>query len=351
MKISILWSSLAAYSVAFFRELAKIGDWRLQLIFQPVKTEAPYEDFDLSFCDLALEDTIAARNRLNFLVNEFGPDCVLMNSWCFPHYMSLCKKLRKENVYVISSMDNQWHGSLKQWLGIVSSKLFLKPSIDTFWVTGDRQAVFARKLGFDDLLYGYSAADVNSFKADRSQGEWRRNFLFAGRLVPHKGIYQLLEAYSSYRNSCSNPWELKIVGTGPLKGLVNRITGIRYLGFIQPDQMPSIMEDAGCLVLPSLVENWGVVIHEACASGLPIIASFNCGAITSYLHDGINGFIVAPRAENIADAMVRIASLNDQDLQQMSKVSHQLSRIRHPSILAEYFSSAIKTRIAALNHV
>jgi glycosyltransferase involved in cell wall biosynthesis len=345
MKITILWSSLAGYSVAFFRELAENQNCRIQLIFQPVKNEAPYNGFDLSFCDIALEDSPAIKKRLENLVSDFKPDCVLMSSWGFPQYMNLCKKLRKQNVYVISSMDNQWNSSFKQWIGVFTSKFFLKPSIDTFLVTGDRQANFARKLGYDDVLYGYAAADVDKFQVDRSGEDWPRSFLFIGRLIPIKGIDLLVRAYKKYRNLSKRPWDLKIVGTGPLRSLLDGVPGVKYFGFIQPKHIPSIMKESGCLVLSSLFENWGVVIHEACAAGLPVIASYNCGAITYYLRDGVNGYIVSPNEENVTEAMIKISELSYTDLDKMSRVSHQLAKLWTPRTLAEYFKSSVAKNI------
>jgi glycosyltransferase involved in cell wall biosynthesis len=310
-----------------------------------VQKEAPYEDFNLSFCDFAMEDSPFVRKNLEKLVYDFKPDCVLMSSWCFPHFMRLCKKLRGNNVFVISAMDNQWHGSFKQRLGAITSKFFLKPSINTFVVTGDRQAIFARKLGYENVLYGFEAAEVEKFLADRSDKVWQRSFLFVGRLIPIKGLEILIRAYSNYRNSSSRPWDLKIAGTGPLRDLVDGVPGIKYLGFIQPNDMPLIMKRSGCLVLPSLFENWGVVIHEACAAGLPVIATHICGATTYYLRDGVNGYIVPPNEEDITKAMKRISGLSFADLYKMSLASHHLSKIWTPRTLAEYFCMSIKQRI------
>lgn len=345
MKITILWSSLAGYSVAFFRELAQNQNCRIQLVFQPIQKGAPYEDFDLSFCDFAVEDSPFVRKSLEKHVDNFKPDCVLMSSWCFAHFMRLCKKLRGNNVFVISAMDNQWCGSLKQRLGVIASKFFLKPSINTFFVTGDRQAIFARKLGYEDVLYGFAAAEVEKFLADRSDKDWPRSFLFVGRLIPIKGIEMLIRAYSNYRNSSSRPWDLKIAGTGPLKDLVDGVPGVKYFGFIQPNEMPSLMKNSGCLVFPSLFEPWGVVIHEACAAGLPVIATYICGATTNYLRDGLNGYIVPPHEEYITKAMKRISELRYLDLHKMSKASYQLSMIWTPRTLAEYFHTSIKERV------
>ena len=121
------------------------------------------------------------------MVFDFAPDCVLMSSWPFKHFMKLTKKLSRQGVLVISSMDNQWRGTIKQRFGVLSSRWFLKPSIHTFLVAGDRQAEFARKLGYDNVLYGLYAGEVERFISDTPISERPKYFLFVGRLVSVKG--------------------------------------------------------------------------------------------------------------------------------------------------------------------
>lgn len=345
MKITILWSSLTSYSVAFFRELSLSQKCKIQLIYQKAKNEAPYNHFDLSFCVQSLEDSSDIKNRLEKLVKIFNPNCVLMCSWNFSHYMQLCKKLRKEKVYIISAMDNQWQGTIKQWLGVITSKWFLKSSIDNFLVAGDRQANFARKLGYNDVLYGLYAADIDKFSINRVGERWPNRFLFIGRLVKKKGVFHLIQAYKNYRLKIENPWELLIVGTGPLRTLLEEVHGINYLGFIQPENLPTIMKSAGCFILPSIWEPWGVVIQEACAAGLPIVATYQCGATTDFVKDGINGFIISAKVEKIVEAMLKISKSSISELEEMSKISLLLANLRTPYKLAQYFRTNIESLI------
>ena len=99
----------------------------IQLIYQPNKSEAPYQAFDLSFCEVALEDSEDVKVNLEQLMQSFNPAFILMSSWGFPHFMKLTRKLRKKGIYVIASMDNQWNCTYKQHLGVISSKLFKNP--------------------------------------------------------------------------------------------------------------------------------------------------------------------------------------------------------------------------------
>src|SRR5207248_6566651 len=96
-------------------------------------------------------------------VSEFDPDWILMASWNYPHFMKIARRMRRRGKFVLSAMDNQWSGSGKQWLGVVTSRWNLKSAITTFLVAGDRQAQFARRLGYEDVLYGLYAAEITKF--------------------------------------------------------------------------------------------------------------------------------------------------------------------------------------------
>lgn len=344
MKITILWSSLASYSVAFFRELAMQGCY-IQLVYQPINKHAPYQSFDLSFCEVALEDSEHIRKNLELLVNNFNPACILMSSWAFPHFMKVTRKSRKKGIYVVAAMDNQWRGSLKQYLGVLSSRYFLKPSIDTLFVPGERQAYFARKLGYENLLYGLYVADINRFSCAMPIWQRPKNFLFVGRLISIKGVQELTRAYLAYREQAADPWGLIVAGVGPLGNLLSDIPGVEMLGFVQPEILPRLMREARCFILPSRWEPWGVVIHEAAAAGLPIIATYSCGATTMYVRDGGNGYIVSTQSESIKRAMVRISKESQDLLERMSVTSSSLAETWNPVRLSKYFIDSIRNNI------
>lgn len=335
-KLTILWSALASYSVAFFRELALSQNFRIHLVYRAEMPDAPYDPFDLTFCEHTLALSSVTDHSIDTLVAAFRPDCVLMTSWAYPSYMQITRKLRRGGTYVVSVMDNAWHGTLKQYFGIISSPFYLWPSIDTFLVAGDRQAAFARKLGYNNILYGCYAAEVERFSCDLPIANRPRAFLFVGRLVPEKNISELVRAYRRYRDSVERPWRLRVAGDGVLSAELKKVPGVELLGFVQPNDLPRVMSTTRCLVLPSRWEQWGVVIQEGAAAGLPVIASHECGAVTAYVRDGVNGYVVSPQSEYLAAAMARISQSSEEQLIAMSQASIQLANLWTPRKLAAY---------------
>ncbi len=68
-----------------------------------------------------------------------------------------------------------------------------------------------------------------------------------------------------------------------------------FAGFVPRETMPSFYAIGDVLILPSRSEVWGLVINEALACGVPVIASDACGAAPDLITDGENGFIVPAR--------------------------------------------------------
>ena len=63
------------------------------------------------------------------------------------------------------------------------------------------------------------------------------------------------------------------------------------MGFIQPDELPSLLSDVDAFILPSTNEHYGVVVHEAALMSKPIIISDTVYSKYDFVIDGYNGFV------------------------------------------------------------
>lgn len=334
-KILLLWAPLADYTVACLRQLATTKDVELYIIYQAGESNAPYEQFDLSFCKQAIPYSKDKEQELFSFCTGLRPDVIMMSSWNYSFYMSVSKACKKAGTYVVSTFDGQWAGTLKQHLGILSSPVFLKPAIDNFFVPGDRQANFARKLGYKNPFLGYYSANTDRFK-DVIINQGSNKFIFVGRLVPVKGIQYLMSAYKKYRQSVRDPWGLIICGKGELQHLCENQEGVEIHGFTQPSQLPERLASAKCFILPSVFEPWGLVVHEAALAGLPIISSYASGASTAYVRDGQNGYIINPDEESLLRAMKLVSEASEEKLAEMSQISKALGSLWTTEKWAEY---------------
>ena len=341
-KILLLWSPLADYSVACMRYLAQKPDLELYLIYQAAEAIAPYDSLDVSFCRQSFVQTAENGEELAQFCYDLRPDTIIMASWNHALYMRISRRCRQQGTYVVSVFDRQWLSTPKQWLGVLTSSLYLKPCIDNFFVSGDRQAAFARRLGYANPYLGYNCANTDRYANLPPSTE--KNFLFIGRLVEFKGVLPMLRAYAAYRATTAEPWGLLICGKGELASHCASQEGVRMLGFTQPHQLPTHFAQASCLVLPSFFEPWGLVVHEATTAGLPVIASHQVGATTYYVRDGQNGYVVNPDEASLLRAMRLVAETDDVQLAAMRATSQKLASLWTLPKWADYVHHHICTR-------
>ena len=82
--------------------------------------------------------------------------------------------------------------------------------------------------------------------------------------------------------------------------------------FLQVDALPRYYATAGAFIHASTTEQWGLVVNEAMASGLPVAVSNRCGSTHFLIEDGVTGFSFDPfRTEEITRALTELAALPD----------------------------------------
>lgn len=125
-------------------------------------------------------------------------------------------------------------------------------------------------------------------------------FLASSRLIERKNIARLIEAYAGYRRDQPGGWRLVILGTGPeeerLRNQVDsqEVPEVTFAGFQQFDSLVAYYALAGAFIHPALQEQWGLVVNEAMACGLPVLCSATVGACYDLVREGENGFRFDP---------------------------------------------------------
>ena len=136
-----------------------------------------------------------------------------------------------------------------------------------------------------------SKEEIKQFRASLGFSENDFVVLFAGKLEPRKNPFYLREIWG---NITSANVKLLIVGNGPLENELKAVCKsdyrIQFLDFQNQTQMPKLYQSCNALILPSVSETWGLAMNEAMASGIPVLASENCGGAIDLLQDNC-GFI------------------------------------------------------------
>ena len=179
----------------------------------------------------------------------------------------------------------------------------------------------------------------------RREAEARaQKILFVGRLDPVKGGPLLLEAFGRIREKHPEA-TLDIIGDGPERPRLEaraRAPGqaVTFHGYQSQDEVARHLSQSDMLVLPSFAEGVPVVLMEAMASRIPVIASRVAG-ISELVEDGVSGFLVPPGdTDSLTDRRDRL--LSDPAL------CGQMGEVGRAKVEAEFSSATEAAKLARL---
>lgn len=127
-----------------------------------------------------------------------------------------------------------------------------------------------------------------------------KNLLFVGSLVERKGLRELMAAALAAEPPNAD-WALHLAGGGPLKeeleatvAAAGRGANFRFHGLLPEGDVAELLGLVDGFLLPTKREAWGLVINEAMACGVPVVASPLAGATRDLIENGVTGFVVEP---------------------------------------------------------
>lgn len=212
--------------------------------------------------------------------------------------------------------------------------------------------------GYDVVDNAHFAAGAEAARA--AEGRMRAAlgvpaayFLVSARFIEKKNLGFLLDAYGLYRAQCAGaPLDLVIIGDGPLRTPLEaqrRALGleahVHLPGFIHYESLPAYYGLATALVMPSVTDQWGLVVNEAMASGLPVLVSNGSGAAQDLVVQGTNGHTFDPsRTGELAAQMAALSEAPAARIAQMGAASRAIIDGYTP----QRFATAATTLVARL---
>ena len=224
-------------------------------------------------------------------------------------------------------------------------------------VSGGRAHVeYLHELGFpaNRIVGGYDVVDNQMFRTgtDALEGQEpttyglpdQKYFVYVGRLAEEKNVKTLLACWLDYRRA-GGTWPLVLVGDGAeAKSLKESAlasgfgSDVIFPGLKSSRSLLPFYAFAGCFVLPSTREPWGLVVNEAMASGLPVLVSTACGCAPDLVEEGRNGFTFeANDAAKLTGLLHAISGLPEATRKNMGVASREIVSMYSP----EHFGRSI----------
>jgi glycosyltransferase involved in cell wall biosynthesis/peptidoglycan/xylan/chitin deacetylase (PgdA/CDA1 family) len=167
----------------------------------------------------------------------------------------------------------------------------------------------------------------------------RLRFLACCQMIHRKGLDILLQACEQLRDM---NWQLTLVGDGPLRRKLEREFShsfskkqVIFRGEVCYEKRHEAFADQHIFVFPSRWDGWGMVVPEAMAAGLPVIATDQVMAAHEFIRSGINGFLVpANNSQALADKMSYFIH-NSGNIPQMASAARQRIKEFRPEVGAK----------------
>ena len=158
----------------------------------------------------------------------------------------------------------------------------------------------------------------------------------------------MLRAYTAYRSQAADPWRLVLLGDGPERGTLEHliaaesIEGVTLAGFRQIDELPAYYGLASAFVHPALTDQWGLVVNEAMAAGLPVLVSTGAGCAFDLVEEGGNGYRFTPTDEAQLAALLQRLASPDTDRAAMRQRSRAIIANWSPEVFAKQLWQAVE---------
>lgn len=267
------------------------------------------------------------------ILDKFKPDVVHIQV-SDPIGLSVVSYAHKNNIPIVTTEHNQPEvlteplripGVVKKPINSVLSAYFRSRQTKSDFVTmPTEQAIF-------NLLEHYSldvpvaavsnGVDLKHFKPGEPKSSIYQKYhisktapiaLYVGRLDPEKQVDLVIEAFSGARMEVPKA-ELIIVGDGVDKPRLEKLAqrlgisdSVKFLGRVLPPDLYELYRAGDVFITASEIETQGIVLIEAAATGLPLIA-VDKGAVAEVCHDGENGFLCTPKnVAELKNALIKI---------------------------------------------
>ena len=325
----------------------------------PWKTQRQDSNFPIIsvLTDQSLEKTniFECLLKLNDVLNKTNPDVLAIAGYSEPSMLfalAWCLWNHKPAILFSDTMESnatRYQGKelIKHWIvGKYKSAL----------VAGQLHKKYLIKQGMspEEIFLGYDVVDNKTFHPDKigslSSPITKPYFLAINRFVTKKNLPSLIASYADYRQQKGNEaWDLVLSGDGELRIQLEKQIDklglgkcVHLPGFLQQNELLPYFAHASCFIHASIQEEWGLVVNEAMAAGLPVLVSNRCGCFEDLVIEEVNGFGFDPEDQQMLTQLMLKMSSSQVDLAAMGQQSLQHIQKYSPDYFAQGLMQAVE---------
>lgn len=254
---------------------------------------------------------------------------------CMHKFVVAARKFKKPIVWSLHGMLSPWAMKFKRWKKLPVWWLWQKRDLKhaaVLHVTSEIEKVWVVSCGFtnriEEVPLGVSISEKECLR-----NHSRKTLLFVGRINPIKGLENLIRAWSDcFEIAVKNDWQLRLVGIcgsdyqKKLQMLASSFGAGSNVSFPGPKYDEELMAEYGnadALVLPSFTENFGGVVVDAMAVGLPVITSR--GTPWRIVEERRCGWWVDNRPESLSRVIQELIAMPERERCSMGSRARQLA--------------------------
>jgi len=283
------------------------------------------------------------------------PDVVISDGFFKWTFFAILHKLR-HRVPVVVCYERTFHTERgAQWYRRLYRRAAVK-LVDAVCCNGRLSAEYTRWLGVPEgrIVTGHMAADTDALRrqAERVPPHVRNALraqlgveglalVYVGQLIRRKGVRELLEGWRLLEHSDPRAATLLIVGEGgeeqELRALAGQLglQSVRFLGRVKYDEIARYYAASDAFVMPTLEDNWSLVVPEAMACGLPVLCSQYNGCWPELIDPGSNGWVFDPLNRDDVHRVLKLSVEHRDRLRQMGGRSKEIVSRHSPCTAAE----------------
>lgn len=280
-------------------------------------------------------------------IDKINPDVIIADGF-FQWAFAALLRSRNRKVCIFYERTEHTERNAPKWR--VWYRKLAGKLIDGFIINGSETRNYLAKTGFGNYpkIEGCMVADVTMLQhkvqtfPPHTIKEIRMNFcptgngliyIFIGQIVERKGVRQLLEAWEEHSKTFAND-ALLIIGEGvqrnDLENKFSHCKSIHFLGNIPYQEIYKYYASCNVVLMPTLEDNWSLVVPEAMACSLPVATTIYNGGHKELIKEGVNGYSFD--ALNKEEFVKTLSKFHNVDLEAFGQESYKIVQDYTPEI-------------------